>query len=79
MDKSDLVTLIVTLAISGGIGFVLYKLNGAIKLLNARVNILSHSVSALVRESRARNAAPDLDDQAAREAELRRRIERDFR
>ncbi len=78
MDKSEIFTLLVTLTISGGVGFVLYKLNGAIRLLNARVNILSHNVNTLVRDSRDKAGAGH-DEQAAREAELRKRLDRDFR
>ena len=61
-----------------GLGFVLYKLNTAIRILNNRVNIISHTQSTMVREMQSRMDT-SIEGQSSREAELRQRLERDFR
>ncbi len=61
-----------------GLGFVLYKLNTAIRILNNRVNIISHTQSTMVREMQS-SMNTSIEGQSSREAELRQRLERDFR
>lgn len=79
MDTADIVTTIVVLLVSLSVGVVLYKLNGAIRLLNNRVNILSHTQANVVREMQQRLQTEVESPHAGREAELRRRLDRDFR
>ena len=61
-----------------GLGFVLYKLNSAIRILNNRVNIISHTQSTMIREMKSQMDT-SIEGQSSREAELRQRLERDFR
>jgi hypothetical protein len=79
VDTADIITTFVVLIVSGAVGVVLYKLNGAIRLLNNRMNILSHTQANLLREVQSRLQTQVENPNAAREAELRRRLDRDFR
>lgn len=72
---ADMVLLLAALAIV----FVIYKLNGAIRLLNNRVNILSHGLKQLRRDLEA-TAKVEMDTAfMAEEADLRAQLDRDFR
>ena len=55
-----------------GLGFVLYKLNTAIRILNNRVNIISHTQSTMIREMKSQMDT-SIEGQSSREAELRQR------
>ena len=79
MDTADIITTTVLLLVIVAVGVILYKLNGAIRLLNNRMNIVSHTQANLVREIQTRLQTNVDDSQTAREAELRRRLDRDFR
>lgn len=59
--------------------FVLSKLNSAIKLLNNRINIISHAQKQLKREFEVTQGTTLEDEFEAQERELRARLERDFR
>ena len=72
---ADIILLIAALAIA----FILYKLNGAIRLLNNRVNIISHTQTNMLREMQAKLNAQIDNSATKREAELRARLDRDFR
>ena len=74
----DIAIDVVLIMAAIGLGFVLYKLNTAIRILNNRVNIISHTQSTMIREMKSRMDAT-IEGQSSREAELRQRLERDFR
>ena len=74
----DIAIDVVLIMAAIGLGFVLYKLNTAIRILNNRVNIISHTQSTMIREMKSRMDAT-IEGQSSREAELRKRLERDFR
>ena len=74
----DIAIDVILILAAVGLGFVLYKLNTAIRILNNRVNIISHTQSTMVREMQSRMNA-SIEGQSSREAELRQRLERDFR
>ncbi len=77
VSVTDAVLIIASLSIV----FVIARLNSAIKLLNNRVNILSHVQKQMKRqlESVKGSAAPMDDEFEQKEAELRKRLDRDFR
>lgn len=77
MDISiaDIVLLIAALAIA----FILYKFNSSMRLMNNRMNIISHTQTNMIRELQSRLSSNIDNSQAAKEAELRRRLDRDFR
>ena len=74
----DIAIDVILILAAGGLGFVLYKLNTAIRILNNRVNIISHTQATMVREMQSRMNA-SIEGQSSKEAELRQRLERDFR
>ena len=74
----DIAIDVILILAAVGLGFVLYKLNTAIRILNNRVNIISHTQSTMVREMQSSMNA-SIEGQSSREAELRQRLERDFR
>ncbi|MFT5431667.1 MAG: hypothetical protein ACI9OJ_002364 [Myxococcota bacterium] len=72
---ADIVLLIAALAIT----FILYKFNSSMRLMNNRMNIISHTQTNMIRELQSRLSSNIDNSQAAKEAELRRRLDRDFR
>ena len=72
---ADIILLIAALAIA----IILYTLNGAIRLLNNRVNIISHTQTNMLHEMQAKLNAQIDNSATKREAELRARLDRDFR
>jgi hypothetical protein len=74
----DIAIDVILIMAAVGLGFVLYKLNTAIRILNNRVNIISHTQSTMIREMKS-TMDTSIDGQSSREAELRQRLERDFR
>ena len=50
----DIAIDVVLIMAAIGLGFVLYKLNTAIRILNNRVNIISHTQSTMIREMKSR-------------------------
>ena len=72
---ADMILLIAALTLV----YVIYKLNGAIRLMNNRENILSHGLKQLRRDLEA-TAKVELDATfMEQEAELRARLDKDFR
>ena len=74
----DIAIDVILIMAAVGLGFVLYKLNTAIRILNNRVNIISHTQSTMIREMKS-TMDSSIEGQSSREAELRQRLERDFR
>lgn len=73
MDTYQFLVLVGIVAL---IMYVVAKLNAAIKLLNNRVNIISHVQKQMRKEA----AGHDVEDEFARqEQELRAALDRDFR
>lgn len=59
--------------------FVIAKLNHAIRLLNNRVNLISHAQKTMRRELAEYTNSSVEDEFEAQERELRARLDRDFR
>lgn len=79
VDSFDIINVVLVVVLSSVVGFVLYKLNSAVRLLNNRLNIISHTQASLIREVKERLSTQIDDSQSKREAELRRRLDKDFR
>ncbi|MFT7625043.1 MAG: hypothetical protein ACI9WU_004234 [Myxococcota bacterium] len=76
VSVTDAVLIIASLAIV----FVIARLNSAIKLLNNRVNILSHVQKTMKRSLESAQGSTGIEDEYdKKEAELRARLDRDFR
>lgn len=79
VDSFDIINVVLVVVLSSVVGFVLYKLNSAVRLLNNRLNIISHTQASLIREVKEHLSTQIDDSQSKREAELRRRLDKDFR
>ncbi len=76
MSVTDMVLIIASLAIV----FVIAKLNDAIKLLNNRINIISHAQKQMRQRMEAGAKEAGWDDQFdQQEREMRARLDKDFK